>query len=314
MRVAIVGLGNQGHKWAQVISDEVVAIADPALAQANRYSRISSVPLDNYDAAIVCTPNDVKPEIVQYLIHSNKHVLVEKPLALPTILIQALKEEALKRKLVLQTSYNLRWEPNVQRVRDLLQEGILGKIYHCRMLYGYGTAQDVKDTWRDRELGVISEVATHLLDLAVFWFDETKIKFLNGEPTHLNAMRHELHNSYDWVKVSIGNWLDLEASWVCWENVFRADIYAENGSVHIDGLLKWGQSKYSRHLRKLPSGMPLKHTSIWNSRDESLFEQYRKFKRAALSDCYDPSVLVELDRDINISRALTEVKRQIRYA
>ena len=41
------------------------------------------MPLGDYDAALVCTPDDAKIELLTYLLGNGKHVLVEKPLLAP---------------------------------------------------------------------------------------------------------------------------------------------------------------------------------------------------------------------------------------
>src|SRR6516165_9485881 len=79
MRVVIIGLGNQGRKRCAVAAADVVATVDPAIADAS-YSHISEVPLDAYDAALVCTPDDAKIPLLTTLLENRKHVLVEKPI------------------------------------------------------------------------------------------------------------------------------------------------------------------------------------------------------------------------------------------
>ena len=50
--------------------------------------------------------------------------------------------------------------------------GVLGKVYHCRMFYGNGTARLVRDSaWRDKGAGVLPDLGSHLLDTINFWFD-----------------------------------------------------------------------------------------------------------------------------------------------
>ena len=52
---------------------------DPVQPRA-RYKSVEQVPLDHYDAALVCTPDAAKLAILRYLLGNGKHVLVEKPL------------------------------------------------------------------------------------------------------------------------------------------------------------------------------------------------------------------------------------------
>ena len=79
MRVIVVGAGNQGAKRSRVAGSDLVATVDP-VNPAAQFKAVEQVPLDTYDAALVCTPDSVKPKILRHLLSHRKHVLVEKPL------------------------------------------------------------------------------------------------------------------------------------------------------------------------------------------------------------------------------------------
>src|SRR5258708_24388049 len=79
MRVIVVGYGVQGRKRANIAGPELAAVVDP-VADGARYRRIEDVPPDSYDAALVCTPDEPKLALLDYLLRHGKHALVEKPL------------------------------------------------------------------------------------------------------------------------------------------------------------------------------------------------------------------------------------------
>ena len=79
MKVVVVGLGIQGRKRLAVAGPDVVATVDPVAPGAS-HRAIEAVPLDSFDAALVCTPDQPKLELLRYLLTHRKHVLVEKPL------------------------------------------------------------------------------------------------------------------------------------------------------------------------------------------------------------------------------------------
>ena len=59
-----------------------------------------------------------------------------------------------------------------------LAEGRLGRIYHCRVFYGNGTARLVRESgWRDAGAGVLPDLGSHLLDALRFWFGDVADDF-----------------------------------------------------------------------------------------------------------------------------------------
>src|SRR5438876_12041768 len=79
LRVVVVGYGVQGRKRAEVAGPDVVAVVDPVADGVNARN-IKDIPDQSYNAALVCTPDQVKVELLADLLARGKHVLVEKPM------------------------------------------------------------------------------------------------------------------------------------------------------------------------------------------------------------------------------------------
>jgi scyllo-inositol 2-dehydrogenase (NADP+) len=254
LRSIVVGLGVQGQKRRRIASTDCVATVDPVNPEAD-YRRVEEVPLDSYDAALCCIPDEPKFVVLSYLLSHGKHVLVEKPLWVEADeQIGALETLARARGAVCYTAYNHRFEPHFVRLRDLLVSGELGRIYRCRMFYGNGTARLVRDSaWRDRGAGVVPDLGSHLLDTARFWFGDLADAFElasvscfeNRAPDHA-VIRNE---------ASVPK-LEFEMTLLQWRNHFTCDVLAERGSAHIASLCKWGPSQFIHRRRVLPSGRP----------------------------------------------------------
>ena len=82
MKVIVVGLGIQGRKRLAVAGADAVGTVDPVCDGVD-FRRVEDVPLGAYDAALVCTPDGPKVELLTYLLGHGKHALVEKPLVAP---------------------------------------------------------------------------------------------------------------------------------------------------------------------------------------------------------------------------------------
>ncbi len=276
MRVVIVGLGIQGKKRLAMAGADVVATVDPQVDTA-QYCTLEEVPLHDYDAALVCTPDQAKLALMRYLLGNGKHVLVEKPLVGNGVedLIQ-LEELARENGAVSYTAYNHRFEPHFVRLKQTLEAGTLGRIYSVRMFYGNGTARDVRNSvWRDQGCGVLPDLGSHLLDTILYWFGP-----IEGLCRPWRADRFE-NRSYDRVAFGFHGPLsvDCEMSLLSWRNTFSADIVGEQGSAHISCLCKWGPSTFTLRGRVLPSGRPEEESSTLVCADPTWAAEYGHFKR-----------------------------------
>ncbi len=301
MRVIVVGLGVQGRKRLTVAGDDVVATADPVDREA-QYASVEGVPPSAYDAALVCTPDDAKVDILGYLLTRGKHVLVEKPLLAPSeATLERLSSLAARSRAVCYTAYNHRFEPHFVRMKETIESGVLGQIYLCRMFYGNGTARDVRDSpWRDRGAGVLADLGSHLLDTALFWFGSVPGRFVLW-----SANRFE-NRAFDHVAFGSPGVpaLEMEVTLVCWRNHFTADVYGERGSAHITSLCKWGRAVFTQRTRVLPSGRPPEESVALVQADPTWALEYEHFKALCQSGGGG-----NLANDIILHRALSGLAR-----
>lgn len=302
MNVVIVGLGIQGKKRLAVAGTDVKATVDPVVATA-AYRRIEDVPLDCYDAALVCTPDSQKLKLLTYLLTHRKHALVEKPLLAESqedlIGLARLADSA---GVSCWTAYNHRFEPNLVRLRDLVQTGVLGKIYHARFFYGNGTAADVRQSpWRDQGMGVIPDLGSHLLDLTDFLFGMRPTRL---EPWACNRFENR---SFDHVLLGTMQTrpaLQYEMTLLSWRNSFHAEVIGERGSAHVQCLCKWGPSSLSVRRRVFPSGKPTEEVQVVECPDPTWREEYLAFKEMCAAPRHD------LAKDLWINGLLKDLHEQ----
>lgn len=285
MRTVVIGLGIQGDKRQRIAGNECIATVDPFNPKATAKS-IEEVALDTYDAALVCTPDEPKYELLKYLLKHKKHVLVEKPLWCEKIeQYNELNQIASLNDTVCYTAYNHRFEPHFVNMQKLIEAGTLGKVYHCRMFYGNGTARLVRESaWRDSGAGVLPDLGSHLLDTLEYWFGSDvqqrdfnlmgAFNYENKSPDH--AIFASLQGSFS---------IEMEVTLLSWRNHFSCDIYAEKGSAHIQSLCKWGPSTFTVRERVLPSGRPIEKSETLVQADPTWELEYDAFK--SLVKCRD---------------------------
>lgn len=183
-------------------------------------------------------------------------------------------------------------------MREVIASGRLGRIYSIRMFYGNGTARLVRDSaWRDQGAGVLPDLGSHLLDTALFWLDEPVKGF------RIHAANCFENRAFD--HVAFGNYakgkdplLQFEVTLLSWRNHFYADVFAENGSAHINSLCKWGPSTFSIRDRKLPSGRPDEESVTLVQPDPTWTLEYEHFKKLSASGVNN------IDNDIWINTTL----------
>lgn len=302
MRVVVAGLGVQGQKRKAVAGKEVVATVDPVHPEA-QYKRIEDVPIGDYDAALLCIPDEPKIEVIEYLLTQRKHLLVEKPLFAgnPPDLLR-LKALAEKNRTVCYTAYNHRFEPHFVSMKQLIDSGWLGKIYSVRMFYGNGTARLVRDSaWRDQGAGVLPDLGSHLLDTALFWLGKPVDGF------RIQSANCFENRAYDHVAfgANADPVLQFEVTLLSWRNHFYADVFAEKGSAHITSLCKWGPSTFSVRDRKLPSGRPDEESVTLVQSDPTWAIEYDHFRKLCATG------MSNIDNDIWINNTLRGLSNEL---
>lgn len=117
---------------------------------------------------------------------AGKHVFCEKPLARTAAESKEMLDAVTKASVKHMVAFNYRFVPAIRQIKNLIDSGALGRIYHFRAVYlqewimpHYGTPQ----IWRlDQQVagsGALGDLGAHIIDLA---------RFLIGEPTTVGAM------------------------------------------------------------------------------------------------------------------------------
>lgn len=118
-------------------------------------------------------PNNLHAEPTLYAAQLGKHVLCEKPLARTAEEAKRMWEAVEKAGVKNMVAFNYRFVPAVRLIRNLIDSGRLGRIYHFRAIYlqewimpHYGTPM----IWRlDKALagsGALGDLGAHIIDLA----------------------------------------------------------------------------------------------------------------------------------------------------
>ena len=299
-KVVVVGMGVQGEKRAKIAGKDLLATVDVISRKAD-YDSLDRLNDNSYNAVLLCTPDDIKYEIIKEILNKKKHILVEKPLFVDKIdKITKLEKLAKKNKVILYTAYNHRFEPHFIKMKSQLDKNELGKIYRVRMFYGNGTGNLVKKSlWRDQGAGVVLDIGSHLIDTLLFWFKNHNISidnitnfcFENSSPDHA-ILFGKINKIF----------FELEVSLLNWKNDFKCDILGEKGSFHIESLCKWGPSKFIKRKRIFPAGRPDEKVTTLIQSDPTWKKEYQHFKKLIKS-----KAITNLNNDKKIFKILKNI-------
>lgn len=301
----IVGFGVQGKKRLKFLNKKKTIIVDP-FNKRSHYKYINDVPKNKYSKVFICVPDKDKEKIIQYCLLNSKHFLVEKPFPLiKSKKIEFYSRIARSKKLINYVAYNHRFEPHFEKVKKILNKNQIGKIYSCKLFYGNGTSTLVKNSlWRDKGLGVISDLGSHLLDLCNYWFN------IKGENIdYINCSKFE-NRSPDYAKLIFKQkniLFDLEMTLCMWRNHFTCDILGEKGSIHISSLCKWDETTLIIRKKVFPSGLP-KEKKYKIKMDDPTWKKEHKYFEGLIKK----NKISFTKRDIWINNIFNKIKKKLK--
>ena len=197
-RYAIVGTGARAEMFARAIAvthadrGELVALADPNPARTRAYNellgRLGAAPAREYDVAdvtamldresidtlVVCTVDRAHDTYVVAALDAGRDVICEKPMTIDVPRCQRILDAAGRSGRNVAVTFNYRFNPLHEAVRDLLAGGEIGEVgsVHFEWLLDIRHGADYFRRWhRDKANsgGLLVHKATHHFDLVNWW-------------------------------------------------------------------------------------------------------------------------------------------------
>jgi predicted dehydrogenase len=184
IKVAIFGTGFMGRVHTESLrrlgNIDVVAVAGSSKERARKFADEVGIEVSTGDykelledpelqAVHICSPNELHYEMTMRSLERGKHVMCEKPLA--AMVEEAHEMIALAKKTGLAncTLYNIRSYPQLQNLRRLREEGVLGEIRIVQGTYSQDWLfYDTDWNWRieSGRSRTFADIGTHWCDLA----------------------------------------------------------------------------------------------------------------------------------------------------
>lgn len=123
-------------------------------------------------ALIVATPDDLHHPITMAALDAGLHVLCEKPMALNAQHAREMYEKAEELGIKHMVLFTARWLPHFRYVKELIDDGYIGRCFHCHIRYLGGHGRQAEYFWRAdrrRSLGILGDLGSHMID-RVRWY------------------------------------------------------------------------------------------------------------------------------------------------
>ena len=182
LKVGVIGAGAWGRNHVRTVAGlaeaELAAVCDidPKVREkvARQYPTAlvtAEVPalLAAVEAVIVASPAATHAAIAQQAIDAGKPVLVEKPFALNGRDAEAVARRSAERKVPVLAGHLLVYHPAVERLRELLQQGELGKVF-----YLYGLRVNLGQVRKDEN--ALWSFGPHDVSVALYLLDEQPVR------------------------------------------------------------------------------------------------------------------------------------------
>jgi predicted dehydrogenase len=179
------------------------------------------------DAVVVATPTSTHADLVERALTSGKHVLVEKPITSDAARGAELTKLASEAGLVLMVGHVFLFNGGVQRVKEIVDAGELGRIFHISMIRtNLGPIRlDVDAAW---------DLASHDISIANYW--------LGSEPTSASAVGGTWINEgladavFATLRYPDGVLVNLHVSWLNPRKVRDITVVAERKMLTLDDM------------------------------------------------------------------------------
>jgi predicted dehydrogenase len=186
--------------------------------------------LPELEAVDIATPNHTHHEIALAALAAGKHVMCEKPLALTIDDAREMGRAALESGRVNAVNFVHRFVPSARYVKQLLDEGAIGEIYHVNMTYAQGwlTDPNFPRVWRLNRAqagsGTLGDIGIHAVDLVRWWLVD-EVQAVSGRLTTFRAERPTVHASATMPSVR--------------DPFHRAEAVTETAPVDVDDEATW---------------------------------------------------------------------------
>jgi predicted dehydrogenase len=249
IRTGVIGFGKMGKIRTQALLDsgraDVVGVYDPSppargepVMRASTPHTLLSDP--SLDALFICTPNFQNKSLTIAALRAGKHVFCEKPPAFTAAEVEEIRAVEAQSGRLLMYGFNHRHHDSIQRMKQIVDRGEMGRILWMRGRYGKEVNESFFEGWRaKRDLaggGILLDQGIHMVDLMLY---------LGGGFDEVQAMVSNLYWKIDGIEDNVfanfrnsatGMCASLHSTMTQWRYLFSLEVFLERGAIVLNGL------------------------------------------------------------------------------
>lgn len=248
------------------------------------------------EAVVVCTFNNVIPDVVCYALKKGIHVFSEKPPGRCLEDVQRMQHALQQTQgLKLKFGFNHRYHNSVIEAKALIDSGLIGEAICARGVYGKAGSTTFAREWRnDISLsggGILIDQGIHMIDLLCYLIgDFTKIQSASNQLAWKGLETED--SVFAILENERGQMASLHSSAIQWKHKFDLDIICTNGYIALNGIRtatrSYGEESITYYRKDLQArngnlGEPIEHTFCFDS-DESWDYEMKEFYDSVIND------------------------------
>lgn len=250
INAAIVGLGRWGQNLVNHVqgkSDKIRFVAGVLhhVEKAKDFAAKQGFPLyDDYrkaladpkiDAVVLATPHTAHAEQIIAAARAGKHVFTEKPLTLTVKTAEAAVRACAENKVTLAVGYNWRFQPALQEIRKMLEDGRLGKLLHIEGNFcGPSVYWTPKDHWRQKRqegpAGGMTGRGVHVVDAMLYLAGRVDNVYAQSSRRALNYGIDDTTSMLFKFKTGASGYL---STIIATAETWRMQVFGSNGWVEV---------------------------------------------------------------------------------
>lgn len=308
INAGIIGLG----RWGQNLVDSVQgksklirfvagAVRTPAPVQEYADSRNLRL-YDDYrklladpavDAIVLATPHSIHAELIVAAAKAGKHVFTEKPFTLTTGSAKEAVRACAKRGVTLAVGYNWRFQPALQEIRRMLDDGRLGKLLHIEGNFcGPSVYWYPKDHWRQKRDegpgGGMTGRGVHVVDAMLYLAGQVDTVY---SQSFRRALDYGIDDTTSMLFRFKGGASGYLGTFIATAETWRMQVFGSNGWVEVgdvEHLSTWQMkvcllNPHNLRERKRPEVMTFPETSTERAELEHFAEAVAARKALAIA-------------------------------